>query len=77
MGEEAKLAGVVASTTNVVVTGYLLSRLLAVAAGTRWGVLVVLGVDVIAAFIVAWYGFFTARGKRYIKASLPLVKKDG
>lgn len=67
MGESARLAGVVAATVNVLVTGYLLSRLMAVAAGTRWGVLVVMAVDVVAAFIVAWYGFFAARGKRYIK----------
>ena len=73
MGEEARVAGVVAATVNLAVTGYLLSRLLAVAAGIRWGVLAVMGVDVVAAFIVAWYGFFAARGKRYIK--VPIGKK--
>ena len=73
MGESARLAGVVAATVNVLVTGYLLSRLMAVAAGTRWEVLVVMAVDVVAAFIVAWYGFFAARGKRYIK--VPIGKK--
>lgn len=71
MGEEARLAGVVAATVNLAVAGYLLSRLLTVAAGIRWGVLVVMGVDVIAAFIVAGYGFGTGRGKRYIKGKLP------
>ena len=76
MGEEAKLAGVIAATVNLAVTGYLLSRLLEIAAGTRWGVLVVMAVDVVAAFVVAWYGFLAARGKRYIKLNLPLSKKE-
>ena len=77
MGESARLAGVIAATVDVLVTGYLLSRLMAVAAGTRWGVLIVMGVDVIAAFIVAWYGFVSGRGKRYIKLNLPSAKKEG
>lgn len=71
MGESARLAGVVAATVNVLVTGYLLSRLMAVAAGTRWGVLVVMAVDVVAAFVVAWYGFVTNHQKQYIKVNLP------
>ena len=75
MGESARLAGVIAATVNVLVTGYLVLRLLEVAAGTRWGVLVVLGVDVVAALIVAWYNFFAPREKHYIKLNLPLSKK--
>ena len=71
MGESARLAGVIAATVNLGTTGYLLSRQLEVAAGTRWGVLVVMAVDVVAAFVVAWYGFFTGRVKRYIKLNLP------
>ena len=54
MGESARLAGVIAATVNLGTTGYLLSRQLEVAAGTRWGVLVVMAVDVVAAFVVAW-----------------------
>ena len=76
MGEEAKLAGVIAATVNLGTTGYLLSRLLEIAAGTRWGVLVVMAVDVLVAFTAAWYNFFAARGKRYIKLNLPLSKKE-
>lgn len=75
MGEEARLAGVVAATVNLAVTIFLLTRMISVAAGTRWGVLVVMGVDVIAAFIVAWFGFVTGRGKRYIKGKLPGKKR--
>ena len=76
MGESARLAGVVAATVNLAVTGFLLAKQLEIAAGTRWGVLIVMGVDVVAAFIVAWYNFFAARGKRYIKLNLPLSKKE-
>ena len=67
MGEEARLAGVIASTVNLAVSGFLMAKLLRVAAGCRWGILIVVGLDIIVATVVAWYSFFAGREKRYIK----------
>ena len=71
MGEEALVAGVVAATVNLGVVAYLLARLLELRAGVRWGVLIVMSVDVIAAVCVAWLHFLAGKGKRYIRGRLP------
>ena len=71
MGEEALIAGVVASMVNVGVVAFLLVKLLGLRAGCRWGVLIVMCVDVIAAVCVAWLHFLAGRGKRYIRGRLP------
>ena len=68
MGEEARLTGALAATVNLGVTILLLTRMMSLAAGTRWGVLIVMAVDVVTAFAAAWLHFFAGRGKRYIKA---------
>ena len=74
MGEEAMLTGVLAATVNLGVTGYLLARQMEVAAGTRWGVFIVIVLDVVAAAAVAWMYFFSSKEKHYIKLNLPLSK---
>lgn len=71
MGEEALIAGVVASMVNVGVVAFLLVKLLGLRAGCRWGVLIVMSVDVIAGAVVAWLHFLAGRGKRYIRGKLP------
>lgn len=73
MGESAKLAGVVAATVNLGVVVFLLVKLIKLAAGVRWGVLIVVGVDVVLAFFVAWSHLFEEHGKRYI--TLPVFRK--
>lgn len=70
MGEKTRVAGVLAATVNLGVVAYLLVQLLKLRAGCRWGVLIVLALDVLAATAVAWYGFFAGRGKKYIKLTL-------
>ena len=71
MGEEALIAGVVAATVNIGVVAFLLVKLLGLRAGCRWGVLIVMSVDVIAGAVVAWLHFLAGRGKRYIRGKLP------
>ena len=71
MGEEALIAGVVAATVNIGVVAFLLVKLLGLRAGCRWGVLIVMSVDVIAAVCVAWLHFLAGKEKRYIKGKLP------
>ena len=73
MGEKARVAGILAATVNLFVVVYLLVQLLKLKAGCRWGVLIVMAVDVLAATAVAWYSFFADRRKQYIK--VPIGKK--
>ena len=75
MGEEARLAGVLAATVNLAVTGFLLANQLEIAAETRWGVVIVIILDVVAATAVAWMRFLSGKEKRYIKLKLPISKK--
>ena len=74
MGEETRFAGMLAATANLCVTAYLMVKMLRVAAGCRWGLIIVVGMDVVVAFAVAWLRFLTGREKRYIK--LPFRKKQ-
>ena len=71
MGEEALLAGVVASMVNVGVVAFLLVRMLGLRAGVRWPILIIMSIDVVAAAVVAWLHFFAGRGRRYIRGRLP------
>ena len=71
MGEEALVAGVVAATVNLGVVAFLLVKLLGLRAGCRWGVLIIMVIDVIAGAVVAWLHFLARRGKRYIRGRLP------
>ena len=71
MGEEALMAGIVAATVNLGVVAFLLVKLLGLRAGCRWGVLIIMIVDVIAGAVVAWLHFFSGRERRYIKGKLP------
>lgn len=73
MGENTRVAGVIAATVNIVVVVFLLGKLIGLAAGCRWAILIILCIDVVVAFAVAWFVFFAGRGKRYIK--LPMLKK--
>lgn len=73
MGEKVRVVGILAATANLFVVTYLLVQLLKLRAGCRWGVLIVLAVDVLVATVVAWYSFFADRRKRYIK--VPIGKK--
>ena len=73
MGERPRIAGVLAATVNLGVTAYLLVEMLKLRASCRWGVLIVLCVDVLVAAAVAWYCFFADREKRYIR--IPVVRK--
>lgn len=73
IGEKVRVVGILAATVNLFVVAYLLVQLLKLRAGCRWGVLIVLAVDVVAATAVAWYSFFADRRKRYIK--IPTGKK--
>ena len=65
MGEEAKFSGVVASTVSVVVSVYLIVEMVRVSAGCRWGVVVVLIIDMMVAFVVAWAKVGIALKKKY------------
>lgn len=71
MGEEALMAGVVAATVNIGVVAFLLVKLLGLRAGCRWGVLIIMVIDVIAGAVVAWLHFLAGKGKRYIRGRLP------
>lgn len=71
MGEKVLITGVVAATVNLGVVAFLLVKLLELRAGCRWGVLIVMSVDVIAAVCVAWLHFLAGKGKRYIRGKLP------
>ena len=73
MGEKVRVVGILAATANLFVVTYLLVQLLKLRAGCRWGVLIVLAVDVLVATAVAWYSFFADRRKQYIK--VPIGKK--
>ena len=73
MGEDGRLTGVLAATVNLAVCAYLLISMLRVAAGCRWGLLVVIALDIIAATAIAWLDFFIGREKRYIK--MPILRK--
>ena len=65
MGEEAKFSGVVASTVSVSVSVYLIVEMLKVSAGCRWGVVVVLIIDMVVALVVAWAKVGIAFMKKY------------
>ena len=67
MGEKTVIVGTIAATVNLGIVIFLLAKLMALMAGCRWAILIILCVDVVAAFGVAWFVFFTGRGKRYIK----------
>lgn len=74
MGEKTRWAGAAAATVDLVVMVYLLARMLGVMAGARWLIIVIISVDTLAAFVVAWVRFFDGRDARYIRGCLPSGK---